>query len=49
MLLFVFSEFHKIKFGHLVEICFWLNLEVKGLKHHNFVNFSRQNTCWNPS
>ena len=21
-----------MKFGHLVEICFWLNLAVKGLK-----------------
>ena len=27
-----FSKFHKIKFGNLVEICFWLNLAVKGLK-----------------
>ena len=26
-----FSKFHKIKFGNLVEICFWLNLAVKGL------------------
>ena len=26
-----FSKFHKMKFGHLVEICFWLNLAVKGL------------------
>ena len=31
MVLFVFSKFHKMKFGHLVEICFWLNLAVKGL------------------
>ena len=27
-----FSKFHKMKFRHLVEICFWLNLAVKGLK-----------------
>ena len=27
-----FSKFHKIKFGNLVEICFWLNLVVKGLR-----------------
>ena len=26
-----FSKFHKMKFGNLVEICFWLNLAVKGL------------------
>ena len=26
-----FSKFHKIKFGDLVKICFWLNLAVKGL------------------
>ena len=26
-----FSKFHKMKFGHLVEICFCLNLAVKGL------------------
>ena len=26
-----FSIFHKTKFGHLVKICFWLNLAVKGL------------------
>ena len=26
-----FSKFYKIKFGNLVEICFWLNLAVKGL------------------
>ena len=26
-----FSKFHKLKFGNLVEICFWLNLAVKGL------------------
>ena len=31
VLLFCFSKFHKMKFGHLVEICFWLNLAVKGL------------------
>ena len=31
MLLFCFSEFYKMKFGNLVEICFWLNLAVKGL------------------
>jgi len=24
--------FHKIKFGNVVEICFWLNLAVKVLK-----------------
>ena len=27
-----FSKFHKMKFGNLVEICFWLNLAVKGFK-----------------
>ena len=27
-----FSKFHKMKFGNLVEICFWFNLAVKGLK-----------------
>ena len=26
-----FSNFHKTKFEHLVKICFWLNLAVKGL------------------
>ena len=26
-----FPNFHKMKFGHLVQICFWLNLAVKGL------------------
>ena len=26
------SQFHKIQFGNLVEICFWLNLAVKVLK-----------------
>ena len=26
-----FSRFHKIKFRYLVEICFWVNLAVKGL------------------
>ena len=31
MVLFV-SKFEKMKLGHLVEICFWLNLAVKGLK-----------------
>ena len=31
MVLFV-SNFEKMKFRHLVEICFWLNLAVKGLK-----------------
>ena len=31
MVLFV-SKFEKMKLGHLVEICFWLNLVVKGLK-----------------
>ena len=30
MVLFV-SNFDKMKMGHLVEICFWLNLAVKGL------------------
>ena len=33
-----FSKFHKIKFGKLVEACFWLNLAVKGLKNWCF--------CW---
>ena len=27
-----FSKFHKMRFGNLVEICFWLNLALKGLK-----------------
>ena len=27
-----FSKFQKMKFGNLVEIRFWLNLAVKGLK-----------------
>ena len=27
-----FSKFHKIKFRHLVEICFWLNLAVRGFR-----------------
>ena len=27
-----FSKFHKMKFGHLVKISFWLSLAVKGLK-----------------
>ena len=31
MVLFV-SNFEKMKLGHLVKICFWLNLAVKGLK-----------------
>ena len=26
-----FSKFYKMKFGNLVEICFWLHLAVKGL------------------
>ena len=26
-----FSKFHKMKFGNLLDICFWLNLAVKGL------------------
>ena len=26
-----FSTFHKMQFGNLVEICFWLNLAMKGL------------------
>ena len=30
IVLFV-SKFEKMKLGHLVEICFWLNLAVKGL------------------
>ena len=30
IVLFVFQNF-KMKFGNLVEICFWLNLAVKGL------------------
>ena len=33
-----FSQFHKIKFGKLVEVCFWLNLAKKGLKGWCF--------CW---
>ena len=27
-----FTKFHKMKFRNMVEICFWLNLAVKGLK-----------------
>ena len=27
-----FSNFPKMEFGNLVEICFWLNWAVKGLK-----------------
>ena len=30
-----FSKFHKVKCGNLVEICFWLNLAVKGLRKQN--------------
>ena len=26
-----FSKFYSMKFENLVEICFWLNLAVKGL------------------
>ena len=26
-----FSKFYKMKFGHLVEICLWLHLALKGL------------------
>ena len=26
-----FTKFHEMKFRNLVEICFWLNLAVKGL------------------
>ena len=26
-----FSKFYKMTFKHLVEICFWLNLALKGL------------------
>ena len=33
-----FSKFHKIKFGNLAEVCFWLNLAVKGLRSWCF--------CW---
>ena len=31
-----FSKFHKMKFGNLVEICFWLNLAMKGLMKVTF-------------
>ena len=31
MVLICFSKFEKMKLGHLVEVCFWLNLAVKGL------------------
>ena len=34
-----FRKFHKMKFGNLVEICFWLNSvsdEVNCLKGHPF-------------
>ena len=27
------SKFYEMKFGNLVEICLWLHLAVKGLKH----------------
>ena len=27
-----FKEFDRMKFENLVEICFWLNLAVKGLR-----------------
>ena len=27
-----FSKFHKMKFGNLVEFCFWLSLVVRGLR-----------------
>ena len=33
-----FSKFHKVKFGNLVEICFWLNLAVKGLNNVSIVH-----------
>ena len=32
-----FLKFDKMKFGHLVEICLWLNLAVKGLKEYMWV------------
>ena len=28
-----FSKFQNVKFRNLVEICFWLNLAVKGLNY----------------
>ena len=28
-----FSKFQNVKFRNLVEICFWLNLAVKGLDY----------------
>ena len=30
---FSYSKFHKMRFENLVEICFWLNLAVKGLRN----------------
>ena len=37
MVLFV-SKFEKMKLGHLVEICFWLNLAVTGLSEVRLVS-----------
>ena len=37
MVLFVF-QIHKMKFGNLVEICFWLNLAVKGLNQMQLID-----------
>ena len=37
-----FSKFHKMKFGHLVEICSWLNLAVKGLNNADVLVLSPQ-------
>ena len=39
-----FSKFPKMKFGHLVEICFWLNLAVKGLNNPDILVLGPQRT-----
>ena len=31
-----FSKFYKMKFGNLVDICFWLNLAIEGLMKVTF-------------
>ena len=41
-----FSKFHKIKFGNLVEICFWLNLAVNGLINHFLWAFLGTSFTW---
>ena len=44
LFVFFFSKFHKMKFGHLVEICFWLNLAVKGLNNADILVLGPQRT-----